>query len=729
MYRLFAAAALAVSQPRPAPAPVTVTIARDEWGVPHLFSATEAGGFYGLGYAMAEDELEYILTLVLLARGEAAGALGKEHLGSDVTARLWRHAEESKLGFTKMAPELQRNYRAWAAGITRWMTEHPDRTPAWAPKLEAWDPVTISRFVLWLGYQAGEGLADCRRGGVKLAAADQAGLDARSVLASNEWVIAPWRTADGALMMLSDPHGEVDGRFSYEFRMRAGRLALAGYTLGAMPILVQTPRVAWGMTTGAPDVSDCYEVTVDAANPRRFLFDGRPQQMVVRTVTIPVKGQAPVTRELEYTRHNGVLSPVVARNGNTAYVVSTPYMPDAGVFDDEMYRMTLSRNVAEVRTAMKTLGMFPQNVMVGDAEGHSFYLRAGKAPKRPAGYQWNKPVPGNTSATAWTGIHPLEDLVQIQDPVTGYMQNNNIAPDMMFPGSPLTPDRFAPDVFNDQPGRTNSRALRVIEVLSQAYRFTVDDAIALALDEKWMDTDKWQLALRRSLAREPARASGFSPAAKTVIDRILKFDGHARAESAAALDFWYWRTATAQSAGGFPAEIIEPAFLAADSIRAPLATRLLEAVDTAVALMTRRHGGIDRVFGDVFRIGRGGASSYPVGGSGLIPGSMRQCESLASWNHVCVMTLRAFTPTGPADSLGRFHATIGSRLLRLTVFTNPIQSFTVHNYGQSADPASPHYEDQARELTSKHRVKPVYFDREALAPHVVSEKTLTVPEP
>lgn len=705
----------------------SVTIYRDAWGVPHLYSATEAGGYYGLGYVMAEDQLEYLLTLTVLARGEAAAALGPSQVGSDYASRLWRHAAESKMGFGKMSPELQRNYRAWVAGVTKWMTEHPDKTPAWAPKLEAWDPVTISRWILWLGYQAGEGLADCRRGGITLAAADQAGLDARQSLASNEWVVAPWRTADNALMMLSDPHGEVDGQFVYEFRMHAGRLAMAGFTVGAMPLLIQTEKVAWGMTTGAPDVADCYEVAVDPGNPRRFQFDGKPRDMIVRSTTIPVKGAAPVTRLMEYTRHNGILSPVVARVAGLAYVVSTPYMPDAGVFDDELYRMALSQSAAEVRAAMRTLGMFPQNVMVGDASGHSFYVRAGKVPKRPSGFDWKKPVAGNSSASAWLGIHPLEELVQVEDPPTGYMQNNNIAPDQMFIGSPLTADRYPAYVFNDQPGRTNSRARRAVEALSQAYRFTIDDAISLALDEKWMDTDRWQLALRRSLDRTPTRAAALSPAARTVVDRILRFDGQSRAGSVAALNFWYWREALGSGQGGLPLEVVEPAFLAADSIRPELAIRIIDALDTAVATMSRRHAGIDHPFGDVFRIGRGGASSYPVGGAGLVPDRLDKCETLTSWNHVCVMTLRAFTPMGAPDSLGRRHVTIGSRLLRLTVFTDPIQSFTIHNFGQSSDPASPHHDDQARELTSKRTVKPILFEKTALLPHVTSQRTLAVP--
>ncbi len=718
--------ALLLSMATPIAAQTRVTIYRDNWGVPHIYADSEATGYYGLGYAMAEDELEYVLTLTVLARGEAAQALGAAHTGSDYTSRVWRHAEESRIGFAKLSPQLQRNYRAWIAGLTRWMTEHPDKTPAWAPRLEPSDPVAISRWLLWLAYQAGEGLADCRRGGVTLAAADQAGLDARQSLASNEWLLAPWRTADNAMIMLSDPHGEVDGQFVYEFRMHAGPLAMAGFAVGAMPLLVQTPKVAWGMTTGSPDVADCFEVNVDPDHPTRYQFDGKWQDMIVRKTMIPVKGTAAVTRTMEYTRHNGVLSPVVARTVGKAYVVSTPFMPDAGVFDDEVYRMVLSQNVTQVRDAMRTLGMFPQNVMVGDAEGHSFYLRAGKTPRRPAGFDWKKPVPGNTSASAWLGIHPLDDLVQTMDPAPGYMQNNNIAPDRMFVGSPMTADQYPDYIFNDRPGRTSSRGRRAVEALSQAYRFTVDDAISLALDEKWMDTDRWIAALQRSLDRNPGRVREWSPAARRLVDRIRRFDGQARAGSMEALAFWYWRAALGTGPGGLPLEILEPPFAAADTIRADLAARMVDAVDSAVALMVRRHGSIDHSLGDVFRIGRGGKSSYPVGGAGLIPDKLDQCEGLASWNTTCVMTLRAFLP-GPPDSLGRRHALIGSRLLRLTIFTDPIQSFTIHNFGQSSDSTSPHYDDQARELTSKRIVKPVYFEKGELLPHVTSERTLDVP--
>jgi acyl-homoserine lactone acylase PvdQ len=712
------------------PAQSKATIYRDPWGVPHIYADREEDGFYALGYATAHDELLFTLRMALSARGEAAAALGQEGLESDFTSRLWRHAAEAKVGFARLSPELQRNYRRWAQGFNRYLADHPAEVPAWAPRLTEIDPVAISRWMLWLAYQAGDGLSKCRASGVQLSAASEAGLANRAVAASNEWVVAPWRTASGSTVVLSDPHGGVDGQFVYEFRMHAGRLALAGYAVGAMPLLVQTKHVSWGMTTGAPSVADCYEVTLEPGRTDRYLYDGKPQPIIREPVVIAVKGAAPVTRTLEYTRHNGVLSPVVARKDGKVWVVSTTYMDRAGDFDEEVYRMVLARNVGEIKAAMRIQGMFPQNVMVGDAEGGTFYVRAGRTPRRPPATQWRRALDGNSSATAWLGIHPFEDLVQIENPTTGYMQNNNIGPDRMFEGSPLKPDRYPDYIYNDQPGRTNSRGRRAVDVLSRAVRFTVEDAVDLALDESWVDTGRWQEAIRKGLDARPERLKSLSPVARGLLDRLVRFDGNARAESRAALGFWYWRTTLLAQAGvAGAAAVLESAGPgeptvggSADGAAAP--DRVFDALEAAAATMAKE-GRADAALGDVFRIGRPGGPSYPVGGVAIFPDDRRLCQG-ASASRVCVHTLRAFT-AGRPDSGGLRHAEVGSRLLRLTIFSQPIQSFTLHNFGQTARADSPHRDDQAK-LTSERRLKPVLFEQSELMPRVVGKVELEVPK-
>ncbi len=701
------------------------TIYRDTWGVPHIYADREEDGYYGFGFVAAEDEGEFIGRITLAARGTAAAALGTEGIESDYTSRLWRHHVEAQAGLVRLSPELRRNYARWAQGFNRYVAEHRSSLPAWMPALTAVDLVAISRWLLWLAYQAGDGLSKCRASGVQLSAVTEAGLADRALAASNEWVVAPWRTAGGRTIVLSDPHGGVDGQFVFEFRLHAGRLEVGGFSVAAMPLLVQNRRVSWGMTTGAPSVADCYEVRLDPGSTDRYQVDGRPLRIIRETTRIEVAGGSPVVRTLEYTRHNGVLSPVVARKDGKVWVVSTSYMDRAGDFDEEVYRMALSRNVGEVKAAMRIQGMFPQNVMVGDVAGGSFYLRAGRTPRRPPGVNWRRALDGNTSKTAWLGIHPVEDLVQIENPASGYMLNNNIAPDRMFEGSPLTADRYPDYIFNDESGRTNSRGRRATEVLSAAVRFTVEDAIDLALDEKWIDTDRWREALRRSLASDPGRVRGLSPATRELADRLLRFDGQARADSKAALGYWYWRTTLLAQAGtAGTMAVLEAGSGPMAPLGAGVADRVIAALDGAVAAMAKE-GRTEAKLGDVFRIGRPGSASYPLGGVAIAPDNRGLCESMVSWNLLCVHTLRAFTAL-PPDSSGHRLAEIGSRLLRLTVFSDPIQSFTLHNFGQTPKAGSPHRDDQAR-LTSERRLKPMLFERAELMPHVTSQMTLEVP--
>ncbi|MEE8551351.1 MAG: penicillin acylase family protein, partial [Gemmatimonadota bacterium] len=424
-------------------------------------------------------------------------------------------------------------------------------------------------------------------------------------------------------------------------------------------------------------------------------------------------GGSPVQRTFEYTEHNGVLSPVVARKEGKAYVVSTPYMHQAGLSDEQSYRMTLAKDIGEFREAMKLLGTEPQNIMAGDAHGNTFYVRMGRTPIRPSGFDWTKPVPGNTSKTAWKGIHPFEDLVQIENPPQGYMQNNNLAPDRMMEESPLTADRYPSYIFNDTPGRTRYRGIRAVELLSNAFSATVEDAIDIALDEKWVGTEAWKRALRRALNQNTDTVRAKPLAFHRFVQRILNFDGFARASSVAALNYYYWLT-TLPSVSGLSEAQLEDLTNAIETGKelAPEQNRwLLERIERAIEAMIAAHGTTNVRCGDVFRVGRGG-DSWPAG-----------CGYFSAGKHSAhALRILGFRPP---DSIGQRWLFRGHRNSTLTIFTDPIQSFTLAAFGQSDHPDSPHYSDQAR-LVSESRFKPTYFYKEDLLKHVVSTKTLDV---
>jgi len=69
----------------------SLEILRDLWGTPHVFAAAEADGFFGLGYAAAEDRLLQMELIRRKAAGRLAEAFGPEWVDSDREARIAGH--------------------------------------------------------------------------------------------------------------------------------------------------------------------------------------------------------------------------------------------------------------------------------------------------------------------------------------------------------------------------------------------------------------------------------------------------------------------------------------------------------------------------------------------------------------------------------------------------------------------------------------------------------------
>ena len=187
----------------------------------------------------------------------------------------------------RIRPEVRRHIQAFVQGINSYYESHPEDLPAWWGKrrVDEFMVTAFSRLFLQ-SYSFDDGFRDLKRAGI------DPGIELIS-RGSNQFAVAPSRTAVGAPILLSDTHLPWDGPFRFwEFRIHAGGLRGSGFTLPGIPYigLGHNENVAWAMTTGGPDTADVYELRLDGEKPTRYLYDGQWKELRERTYRVLVKG-------------------------------------------------------------------------------------------------------------------------------------------------------------------------------------------------------------------------------------------------------------------------------------------------------------------------------------------------------------------------------------------------------------------------------------------------------
>ncbi|MBI4556935.1 MAG: penicillin acylase family protein [Candidatus Hydrogenedentes bacterium] len=688
---------------------------RDTWGVPHIYAPTVEAGFYAMGWAQAEDRPHELLKNLMRGMGESARVDGPGAVETDQVARLWDLYEGSKRLADRIRPEVLSHLQAFVRGANAFYAAHPNDVPAWWGNrpVDEFMIVAFSRLFLQ-SWSFDDGFDDLKRGGI------EPGVE-RVPRGSNQFAIAPSRSAVNAAILCIDPHlGWLGASRFWEFRIHASELQGSGFTLAGVPYigLGHNENVAWAMTTGGPDTADVYELTVNPDDPSQYLYDGQWRQMTSRETTIEIKGEKPVTLRI-WESHHG---PVAARKGSKAYVVKSAYA-DAVQGNEAWYEFNFAKDYRGIIAGLATLQVFPQNTMVADTSGNIYYQRTGRVPRRPSGYDWSRPVDGSTSATEWQGFHPATDHLQVLNPPQGYMQNCNIPPDAMMVNSPFSVDKTLPYIFADlshspqRDGWTNQRGARAVELLDKDASVTIKEAKAYATDRHPYGVERWLGVLKDAHARFGVALQSDRNYADGIKD-ILRWDENLDPDSTGALKYYYWRKQIVDDLGDDAASKLAKKIdylLAALGKPAPPIQLtdeeqrgILKSFAVGMGKLKADLGSLDKTYGDVFRVGRDD-KSWPLGGGG--DGN----KGLTTFRNVGYGKER---PDHTRWGQG------GQTSTEIVVLTKPIKSWTYVPLGQSDRPESAHYTDQAENAFSPAQMKPTWWTPKELAKHIESRTTL-----
>ncbi len=666
-------------------------ILRDEFGIPHIFAPTLEKAAYAAGYAQAEDRLEELLKNYRRAGGTMAEIVGPAAFEEDLRQRVMRHAEVSRARFGEVSPKMRGLIDAFHRGVRQFMKEHPEQVPSWAQELHPWDVIALGRYIIW-NWPMGEAAGDLRRAGVDFGPLSYRG--------SNEMLIGPGRTAMKSPIAIIDPHVPwYEAIRFYQVRIYTPEYNAAGVCILGTPLpsLGHSRYCSVAMTTGGPDTSDIFEEELNPANPQQYRYDGSWRELTIRQEQILVKGETGPRRVSLASSHHG---PIVARKDGKAYAMAIPYAGEVGLMD-QCYEMFTARNLAEMKQALSKLQLMSQNVMVATVQGDIYYLRNGRVPIRPRGIDPGRPIPGNTSASEWRGIHPLSDLLQIENPPGGWMQNCNCSPAAMMNRDQPGIEKYAEKLYlyNDAPSPdSHQRAEMVTDLLEAAGNVSEEQAIHIAFHPGVWRAERWQERIRASWERTPDAEK--SADAKQIYDLIRDWDRRADADSPGAFAYFAFK----QSLGPSEAPRLEPSAQVADA-------QVISALGNAAGLQRSILGEVGATFGSYFRVGRrGGDRTWPVGGGSL--------------HEVGMSTPRAIS-FAPSSDRKQMIGHTGQSATQVVVMTDPPESYAIIPLGESDHKESGHWDDQAEKLFSKAKAQRVYFLRpDELKQHVTAEKLL-----
>ncbi|MGH2461802.1 MAG: penicillin acylase family protein [Chloroflexota bacterium] len=483
-----------------------VDVLRDRRGVPHVYAATTADLYFGLGIAMARDRLWQMDCFRRRGDGRLAEVLGHRYLDSYVAHRTLGLDRIATREADRIDERTRAILEAFVAGINRAVEVMGEDLPIEFEILdyrpEPWqvrDVVVGLRGFWWSlngrlqSIVAGEAATLLPEGPLRHAFLTPELPDERIVppgspypdtglppdpppeagsrftgsddgkTGSNNWAVGAHRTGGKAGILGSDPHQPFRLPSNwYECRLSGPDDDLAGAAWAGVPGVWfgRNRRIAWGLTNNNSSMRDLYVEAVDPANPTRYRDGDSWRRFEERTVEVAVRGQAAekvTIRESARGPIVNLLVPALNPDGDPPLAlrwVGFEHLDEVRA----LLAVGRAQNWEQFRSALAGWAIPAFNWGFADVEGRVGYQCTGRIPIRgrvARGFR----DPGDPR-DRWLGYVPFEAMPRLEDPARGFVSSAN---------NTTAPDDYPYPLYGAL--GSGERAIRIREIIEQSGNF------------------------------------------------------------------------------------------------------------------------------------------------------------------------------------------------------------------------------------------------------------------
>jgi penicillin amidase len=472
---------------------------------------------------------------------------------------------------------------------------------------------------------------------------------------SNNWVVSGAASTTGKPMIVGDPHRAVTNpsvRYIVHLNAPGWNVIGAGEAPFVSVHLGHNDHIGWGFTICYTDMDDVFVEELSPTSANEVMYNGKPEPLKVITEEIRIKGEAPRTVSLKYSRHGPVLH--IDEKNRKAYALRTvTNEPGTAAYLGSL-RLAQARSCREFLEQAMYWKYPSENLICGDVGGNIAWQASALTPNRK-GWLGRLPVPG-TGKYEWDGFR--QELPKEYNPARGFIvtANNNTTPEGYWP----------PAGFRTSNNVQFARITRLKQLLVPGKKYS-------RADHEQLQHDAYSLRAEAELPR----FSGWTakdPAVERARAMLTTWDRVLRKESAAAAIFVAW----ANAGGGGRGAVVAPTPAAPAAVEARLRA--------AVERLTKEQGADP----SRWRYGRMHKAALPH-------------------QLVAEFDLPAAERSGGAGTV----AADGASYRQILDASNWDQSVATQVPGQSAQPESPYY-GNLLPLWANQQYFPLVYSRQAV---------------